>query len=308
MKEKFKLFKIDDLFSVLYGTITVCVLAFSLLTLHDVISGGAVGKWYLFSAFLFLSLSRGLLSIYFHFVKKDNKIGFHKSNAFAFVYFVIAILVATLFSDKVEFYQAIAVLYLSTVGANRLCLIFENRKTANVICNGVLFTFVTLMVISLCLPAKQANSHSYLTLLIVVLMLVSFAEVLAFAFSKIKLRGLLKIIRNTYVIEIIYGLLVLMVSFSFYFMLMEENIKNFGDAMWFSFSLVTTIGLGDLTAVTPAGRVLGVILGIYGLIVVASFTSVFVNFYNESKSSKKDEEKTIEEQKEENTKSSDDKK
>jgi hypothetical protein len=44
---------------------------------------------------------------------------------------------------------------------------------------------------------------------------------------------------------------------------------------------VTTIGFGDLTAVTDFGRILSVILGAYGIVVVALITSIIVNFYGE---------------------------
>ena len=44
--------------------------------------------------------------------------------------------------------------------------------------------------------------------------------------------------------------------------------------------LVTTIGFGDLTSVSMIGRILSIILGLYGLVVVALVTSVIVNFYN----------------------------
>jgi hypothetical protein len=46
---------------------------------------------------------------------------------------------------------------------------------------------------------------------------------------------------------------------------------------------VTTIGFGDLTAVTPAGRLISVAVGIYGIVAVALITSILVNIYNDSK-------------------------
>ena len=48
---------------------------------------------------------------------------------------------------------------------------------------------------------------------------------------------------------------------------------------------MTTIGFGDLTAVTDFGRILSVILGAYGIVVVALITSIIVNFYGEMKAS-----------------------
>ncbi len=44
---------------------------------------------------------------------------------------------------------------------------------------------------------------------------------------------------------------------------------------------MTTIGFGDITATSLVGRLLSVILGIYGIIVVALVTSIIVNFYSE---------------------------
>ena len=40
----------------------------------------------------------------------------------------------------------------------------------------------------------------------------------------------------------------------------------------------------EFSAETAPGRILSVILGLYGIIVVAVITSVVVNFYNEMKS------------------------
>ena len=128
-------------------------------------------------------------------------------------------------------------------------------------------------------------------------MLVSFADVLSLAFSKIQLRGLLRIIRKTYVFEILYGLFLLIVSFSFFFMINEENVVTIGDGLWYSFAIVTTIGFGDITVTDPISRILSVILGIYGIIVVASITSVIVNYYNETKTEEKVDKPQIEEKK-----------
>ncbi len=51
---------------------------------------------------------------------------------------------------------------------------------------------------------------------------------------------------------------------------------------WYCFAVVTTIGFGDITVTTLIGKILTVILGLYGLVVVAVITSIVVNFYNET--------------------------
>ena len=49
-----------------------------------------------------------------------------------------------------------------------------------------------------------------------------------------------------------------------------------------TFRISKTIGFGDFAAVTPIGRIITVILGIYGILVVAVIASIIANFYNET--------------------------
>ena len=98
--------------------------------------------------------------------------------------------------------------------------------------------------------------------------------------------------QKTYAAEIIFGLLLLISSFSF--VLMYTDTASFDgrytNALWNCFAVVTTIGFGDMTAVSTIGRILSVVLGIYGIIVVALITSIIVNFYDEMKKANANEE------------------
>jgi hypothetical protein len=122
-------------------------------------------------------------------------------------------------------------------------------------------------------------------------MMVGILETLAFAFSSIQLKGIIKIMRKTYAFEVLYGLVVLVLSCSLYFAVMEPSIPTFEDGLWYSFAVFTTIGFGDLTVSSTFSRVLTVILGLYGIVVVAVLTSIIVNFYNETKDKDLSEEK-----------------
>ena len=42
----------------------------------------------------------------------------------------------------------------------------------------------------------------------------------------------------------------------------DANIRNVWDAIWYSLITMTTVGYGDLSPVTPAGRVLGLIFAL----------------------------------------------
>ena len=117
--------------------------------------------------------------------------------------------------------------------------------------------------------------------------------------SNFKSQILLKIVRKTFAVEVLLGLLIIIFAFSIVLMMIEPKITNFADALWYCFMLVTTIGFGDLTSVTIIGRLLSVILGIYGIVVVAIVTSIIVNFYNEVKDEKDpNEEEKLEQQEE----------
>ena len=131
------------------------------------------------------------------------------------------------------------------------------------------------------------GSVPYFVLVIIALRAVK--QILIISFSQIRLDVLRKILRKTYASEILLGLILLIVSFSLLLSMLDPGIGSFQDALWFCFATVTTIGYGDVTAATGLGRILAVILGIYGIIVVALITSIIVNFYNETKTDSKDE-------------------
>ena len=171
---------------------------------------------------------------------------------------------------------AISLVFWATLLANRVLAIAPRRKRWSIVLNVLAILVILLFSIT---------TFEFISLLIVVLFasLSALISVMAVAFSRIKLDVLKEIVRKTYAAEIISGLLMLIVSFSYVLQFADEAFASFEDALWYCFAVVTTIGFGDLTPTTSIGRVLSVILGLYGIVVVALITSIIVNFYGEMK-------------------------
>ena len=51
-----------------------------------------------------------------------------------------------------------------------------------------------------------------------------------------------------------------------------------GDGLWFSFETVSTIGFGDVAAVTPVARVITVVLSVISIFYLAMLTGVAVSY------------------------------
>lgn len=174
-------------------------------------------------------------------------------------------------------------LFVVIVLAGRILSIIQMPKRANILQNIVLAGFVVFMTFNLWnKDTCFLGEGSALTLAAYM----SLINIMSFAFSHIRLDLLQNIVRRTYAAEILFGLLMLILSSSWILVFMEEGIASYKDALWYCFALVTTIGFGDITAVTDLGRTVSVILGIYGIIVVALITSIIVNFYGEIKKSR----------------------
>lgn len=171
-----------------------------------------------------------------------------------------------------------AVLHAAALITDHIFSIVKNHKARN-IAMRVIFILVVLLSLTLIIISGR-NALLYILLVTVPRIFYYIAQI---AFSRVKLDVLNKIVRKTYAAEILFGMLMLIVAFSIVLPQFEEGIPTFSDALWYCFAIVTTIGFGDFTAATIPGRAISIILGCYGIIVVALITSIIVNFYGETK-------------------------
>lgn len=95
------------------------------------------------------------------------------------------------------------------------------------------------------------------------------------------LRRLWKILKITKVDKIFIGFLVFVLGMSLIIQVVEPNIVTYGDAIWYSFSVITTIGFGDYYAVTTIGRTCTILVGLYGILIVGLIPGVLVSYYVE---------------------------
>lgn len=257
----------------------------------------------LYSCLSFCFLGAYYLSIFFDKSLKYGKIYRFKYLFIAASYFALG--VAVIFAPWAPVvYHVIPIVFLTLSVINRSLVIINNLKKIRVIVlNALILIIAFFLLIILIVPGDEVSQlgPSYLygvSLLFIVI--TSFTSIMFLVFSRFKLKTLGNVIRKTYAIEILYGLLTLIFSFSALFTMIEPQMEKFGDALWYCFAIITTIGFGDINATTVIGRVLSVILGIYGIVVVALITSIIVNLYNETSS--KDSEPTENKEVEDGTK------
>jgi voltage-gated potassium channel Kch len=86
-------------------------------------------------------------------------------------------------------------------------------------------------------------------------------------------RAIGAIVIVAFAITLLAALLMLLVE--------RKTYGNYGDACWWSVQTVTTVGYGDNPPVTPAGRVIGAVVMLFGIALIPAITSlvtaVFIN-------------------------------
>ncbi len=104
-----------------------------------------------------------------------------------------------------------------------------------------------------------------------------------------RLKLLWRILRLTGTDKIVSGFIVFLLMCTFLIMIVEPGITNYGDALWFTFASFTTLGYGDIVVTTFIGRIITMVLTLYGIVVVALIPGVLVSYFTEIKSMKEDE-------------------
>ena len=251
------------------------------------------------ASYVYFALSLFCLTVYeitsFVYLRKSAP----KRSDFILLVYASLCLVAVgfaVFTPKTSALYTIApVLYLTVPMIKRILTIVRKRKSKSkvydilVLIVNALFLLGTI-AIGTTLEDGSNNATTLFACMIIILSCLT--NICLTVFSQFNKDILLRIMKKTYAGEILLGLFLLMIAFSLVLMHNEDSIHTFEDALWYCFAVITTIGFGDFAAVTAIGRILTVILGVYGIIVVSILTSIIVNFYGEVRDKKEDIDET----------------
>ena len=90
-----------------------------------------------------------------------------------------------------------------------------------------------------------------------------------------------KIMKRTGMLHAFVGFCLFLLAAALVLFLCDPAIKSYGDGIWYCFVACTTIGFGDLCVSTVLGRVVTIILSIYGIFITAMIPGVVVAYYTE---------------------------
>lgn len=266
----------DGILRALDSVFSIAVLPFGLFMVDDRADVSNYLRNRLFTAALFLTFSLSLLCQGLRRKYRSQRYGWQLTQSA--ISLVAVVLVLTLPSSDIAMPLVTLILAFMLIG-NRVLSIVRNHSYRN-----VLFNMACILLVAA--ATYLVNFYA----IFAYMMILNLGHIASLSFSGMDMKILSKVIRKTYALDVLSGLLLMMTAFSFMFPVLEGNITTFKDALWYCFAVVTTIGFGDFTTTTDVGRIMSALLGAYGIVVVALITSVVVNFYSEVKALPEDEE------------------
>ena len=90
------------------------------------------------------------------------------------------------------------------------------------------------------------------------------------------------ILKRTGALKFLTTYIIIFAGVSIGIWIVEPNIKTPIDSVWYCFSVATTIGFGDITAVTILGRAMSIFLSICSILIIAVVPGIITSYYIES--------------------------
>ena len=261
------------------GLLSTISLFFSIISVGYLVDKNNIGIVLFSIACFFMAL------IYFFefYRKKDNKYYAIRNLGLMGFYLVMMALCFCFILGEV-FYFVFAIIFCVSMIFDITIHLIMKHKIRYIVVSLLEYAVTALLIFVFVAAYLDADIPFSVAFLFIPLFfaLIAFAHAMFTVFSRVRGGTIANIIRKTYSVEILIGLVVLIIATALVLTFMEDNM-SIADALWYCFAIVTTIGFGDIVATSIVGRILSVILGIYGIVVVALITSIIVNFYNETK-------------------------
>ena len=90
-----------------------------------------------------------------------------------------------------------------------------------------------------------------------------------------------RILQRTGTLKMFASFLLFLAGSSAVLVLIEPKISTLGDGIWYLYIAATTIGFGDICVSTSIGRIITVLVSLYGILITAMVPGVVVNYYME---------------------------
>lgn len=87
------------------------------------------------------------------------------------------------------------------------------------------------------------------------------------------------VLKRTHFFETLAVYLLVFFGCAFLIYKYEAVFVTYGTALWYCFELITTVGFGELVAVTRFGKLLSVLLSVYSIGMIAIITSTVVTYH-----------------------------
>ena len=269
-----KFFKV--LVTAITWILTALILLFSVLTFLRASKNNFAGAAY-FMVGIFISM--GLAYIFGYL--KDRNGSFIRALLMSLISVGLGVLVYFA-KDNAYIFSISAGVFALSIIISRVLRLIHKHTSRDIIFSIIIIAIAVVSAVGFFQRVENDLLGNIILLECLFISIVAFAEALMITLSNLKLNTFFSVILRTFALEILFGLVALIVGASLILMHVEPKMSSFPDALWYCFAVVTTIGFGDFAAVTPLGRIITVILGIYGIVVVAVITSIIVNFYNET--------------------------